>query len=205
MSRLWVSESSINPCCLSSSVQGQTRSNLSPPFPVYLCTLGLRLSCLWYIMLVSKNYPQLIVMDENLFNEFWVINLQQMGALSKTDYKDGVYFFHLGLSAWHAKLLRVYSSQRLPPIGVQKLETHHSFPASEDMVSKDLLQCSPHSEKVLGSLCFLWGLCMLSLVASPGCIPLGWVDPPSVGARMYTPLVHVFVCTGCPDYSTSLS
>lgn len=78
-----------------------------------------------------------------------------MGALSKTDYKESVYFFHLGLPAWHAELLRVYSSQRLPPIGVQKLETHHSFLTSEDMVSKDLLQSSPHSEKVLGSICFL--------------------------------------------------
>lgn len=60
-----------------------------------------------------------------------------MGALSKTDYKASVYVFHLGLPAWHAELLRVYSSQRLPPIGVQKLETHYSFPPSEDMVSKD--------------------------------------------------------------------
>lgn len=57
-----------------------------------------------------------------------------MGALSKTDYKESVSFFHLGLPAWHAELLRVYSSQRLSPIGVQKLETHHSFPPSEDMV-----------------------------------------------------------------------
>lgn len=78
-----------------------------------------------------------------------------MGALLKTDYKESVYFFHLGLPAWHAKLLRVYSPQRLPPVGVQKLETHHSFPTSEDMVSKNFLQDSAHGEKVLGSTCFL--------------------------------------------------
>lgn len=57
-----------------------------------------------------------------------------MGALSKTDYKESVFLVHLGLPAWHAELLRVYSAQRLSPIGVQKLETHHSFPPSEDMV-----------------------------------------------------------------------
>lgn len=58
-----------------------------------------------------------------------------MGALSKMNYKESIYFFYLGLPAWHAELLRVYGSQRLPPIGVQKLETHHSFPSSEDVVS----------------------------------------------------------------------
>lgn len=70
MSRMRVPESSVNPRCLSPSVQGQTRYNLSPPFSVYLSTLGLRLSCLWYITLVSKNYSQFTVMDENLVNEF---------------------------------------------------------------------------------------------------------------------------------------
>lgn len=63
-------ESSVNPRRLSSGAQGQTRYNLSLPFSVYLSTLGPRLSCLRYIMLFPKNYPQFTVIDEKPFNEF---------------------------------------------------------------------------------------------------------------------------------------
>ena len=72
----------------------------------------------------------------NLLNEFWVINIEPMGIKSKSVLQQNIFFFfHPGLSAWHAKLLRVYCSQRLPPIRVQRLETHHFVSASEDMVN----------------------------------------------------------------------
>lgn len=91
--------------------------------------------CFWRTIYKIKS----TMINEYLFYEFWIINFKQMGTQSKVNYNKALCFFHPGLSAWHAKLLWVYSSQCLPPFRVQRLETHHSVSASEDMVNNALL------------------------------------------------------------------
>lgn len=89
------------------------------------------LNCPFYMVILYR--PGLIKYIMLFFKEFAAKNSSFSEAELFCD--DTCYFLDIGLSARHAKLLWVHSPKCLPPFGVQRLETHHSVSASEDMVS----------------------------------------------------------------------
>lgn len=67
-------------------------------------------------------------------NAVWTLSDQYLTIAQK--FNETTFVSKPGLSAWHAKLLWVHGSKCLPPIWVQRLETHHFVFATKDVVSK---------------------------------------------------------------------